>query len=48
VRADAHELVHARQAAEKHPVAQVHVAGQLALLARMVWLPTWQSCAMCT
>ena len=48
VRADAHELVHARQSAEDHPVAEVHMAGQLPLLARMVWLPTWQSCAMCT
>ena len=27
--ADAHELVHARQAAQEHPVAEVHVPGQL-------------------
>jgi hypothetical protein len=28
VRADVHELVHARQAADDGPVAHVHVAGQ--------------------
>ena len=49
VRADAHELVHARtcrRPSPSRPAAHGRPAG--VRLAMMVWLPTWQSCAMCT
>ena len=45
MRADAHELVHARHAADDRLVADVHVARQLRVARQMMLLPSWQSCA---
>jgi hypothetical protein len=48
VGADAHELVHAGEAAEDGEVADMDVAGQLGVVGENGVLPTWQSCARCT
>jgi hypothetical protein len=45
-RADLDELVDAGEAADGHPVAQLHVAASVRVVGQVVWLPTTQSCAM--
>ena len=48
MRADPAELVHADEAAEDDVVADLDVAGERGVVGEHAWLPTMQSCAMCT
>jgi len=48
VRADVDELVHSGRGAKIAQSPTVHGPPSWQALAKMVWLPIWQSCAKCT